>query len=212
LRSPFSGIIGLSGLWLDKNDTNLTNDPEQIMRNIHLSAKNALNYLDDLLLWGKMISDGVVLQKQPIQVGAVCREIIHEFEDMARMKHISIELSETETVVLVADPNMFKTILRNLLYNALKFTNREGWIKIIPSTTAKGVELTVQDNGVGMDPATLETLWAFSTHRSTKGTANELGTGFGLSICKQLIEKHQGSILATSEKGQGSVFTIQFPA
>lgn len=212
LRSPFSGIIGLSSLWLDKNDTNLTNDTEQIMRNIHLSATNALAYLDDLLLWGKMISDGIVLQKQPFQVGEVCQEIIHEFEDMARMKHITFELSETDSVRLTADMNMFKTILRNLLYNALKFTNRNGTVKILPSTTSKGVELTVQDNGVGMDPETLETLWAFSTHHSTKGTDNESGTGFGLTICKQLVEKHQGSIRATSVKGQGSQFTVQFPA
>lgn len=212
LRNPFSNIIGLSGLLLDQNETSIPPETKILIKNINLSGKNALAYLDDLLLWGKMISDGITLQKQPFNALEICREILHEFDDLTRMKSISMTLAESEPIVLNADLNMFKTILRNILYNALKFTNREGWITIQLKKTEQYINLIVVDNGVGMDQFTIENLWSFSTHLTTKGTENESGTGFGLSICKQLIEKHQGSISVTSEKNKGSEFTVQFPA
>lgn len=212
LRNPFSNIIGLSGLLLDQNETSIPPETKILIKNINLSGKNALAYLDDLLLWGKMISDGITLQKQPFNALEICREILHEFDDLTRMKSISMTLAESEPIVLNADLNMFKTILRNILYNALKFTNREGWITIQLKKTEQYINLIVVDNGVGMDQFTIENLWSFSTHLTTKGTDNESGTGFGLSICKQLIEKHQGSISVTSEKNKGSEFTVQFPA
>jgi len=212
LRSPFTNLIGLSSILLEDLTKKSTSEIEPLLKSIHLVSTQSLHFLDDLLLWGKSISDGIVLQKQHFLVSEVCKELMVDFEENALHKRITIDYTEERPTELYADMHMFKTIVRNLLSNALKFTNHNGNIRLIVKETDTFVEITVADNGMGMNQETLNRVWSFSSQKSIKGTDLEVGTGFGLSICKQLVEKHQGSIKAKSEFGKGSEFTFQLPS
>lgn len=208
LRSPFTTLISLSSILMGKRDSI---DKEFVLRNINVVSKNSLAYLDDLLLWGKMISDGVVLQKQSFSCNVVCRELLKDLEEQAHLKNITLDFMEEDTIELNADIHMFRTIVRNLLNNAFKFTNQFGHIQLILKKANNFVEIKVKDNGVGINQDAMDILWDFANHTTTKGTEQEVGTGFGLSICKQLVDKHQGMIWANSNKGKGSEFTVQLP-
>ena len=211
LRSPFTTLIGFTSIMLEELNMNRTSEIEHILKNIHQISTNSLNYLDDLLLWGKAISDGVTLKKQTFQCMDICQELLLEMEEQSLLKNITLEFIEATPVELNADVHMFKTIVRNLLVNALKFSMRGGHVSLSIKREGAFVEITIKDNGVGMDQETLGTLWNSSTQNTTRGTEKEVGTGFGLSICKQLVEKHQGKIWAKSEKNKGSSFTVQLP-
>lgn len=209
LRTPFANLIGFSNILKEELYANSSSDIQSLLNKMHLVCNHSLTYLDDLLLWGRMISDGVVLFKQPFDCVQVCKEFLYEMNEQARQKEITLELVEESPVELNADIYMFKTILRNLLNNALKFTRRNGRIYLIVKKRDAFAEITVEDNGVGMDQKMLDILWNFDTNITTEGTEQEVGTGFGLSICKQLVEKHHGKIWAKSKKNEGSEFTIQ---
>lgn len=196
---------------LEDFSKNETAEIESILKNIHKVSTHALSLLDDLLVWGKMISDGIILQKQTFSCHVVCQELLEEFKERATLKNIMIVLNEEEPIDLNADLNMFKTIIRNLLSNALKFTSRNGVVELILKKTDSTVQVTISDNGIGINQEVQDSIWDFSRHLTTKGTEQEVGTGFGLSICKQLVEKHQGRIWVKSKKNKGSAFTFQLP-
>jgi len=211
LRSPFTSLISLSSILMEDREKRTSIDKEFVFKNINVLSKNSLAYLDDLLLWGKMISDGVVLQKQSFLSNDVCLEIIKDLEEQAHLKNISLEFVEECPIELNADIHMFRTIVRNLLNNAFKFTNQFGKIQLILKKVNNVVEIKVIDNGVGMNQKAMDILWDFANHTTTIGTDHEVGTGFGLSICKQLVDKHQGKIWANSNKDKGTEFTVQLP-
>lgn len=212
LRSPFTNLIGLSSLMLEDISKKDTSEIEPMLKTIHLVSSHSLNFLDDLLLWGKSISDGIVLQKQLFSVSEACQELMVDFEENAHYKGITIDYTEEQPLELFADIHMFKTIVRNLLNNALKFTKRNGMVGIRVKKTDEWVEITVVDNGMGMNQERVDQVWNFTSQHSTKGTDMEVGTGLGLSICKQLVEKHNGCIWVKSELGKGSEFTFQLPS
>jgi signal transduction histidine kinase len=113
--------------------------------------------------------------------------------------------------VLYADINMLKTILRNLISNAIKFTHEGGSIKLSGAETEEGVTISVTDTGVGMTPDNISKLFGSTNNFTTKGTLNETGSGFGLMLCQDFIEKHKGKIWVESEVDKGSVFTFFLP-
>lgn len=106
---------------------------------------------------------------------------------------------------------MIKTIFRNLLTNALKFTNKSGEINIFAKMNGSVVEVSVVDNGIVMNEDTIKSLFQIGKSKSGIGTAGERGTGFGLMLCKQFVEKHQGTIWVDSEIGKGSAFHFTLP-
>jgi PAS domain S-box-containing protein len=211
LRTPFSTLISFSNLLLDERFGTNSAEINALLTKIQSVSIHSMAYLDDLLLWGRMISDGVILNKQHFQSTFPCHELLVEMEEPARSKNITLEFVEEHPVELYADIYMFKTVLRNLLNNALKFTRRNGRICLSVRKNGSFIEISVADNGIGMDQNMLDILWNFNTNFTTEGTDQEVGTGFGLSICKQLVEKHQGKIWVKSEKNNGSVFTFELP-
>lgn len=211
LRSPFTTLIGLSSLLMEDMEKRDSIDKDFVLKNMNIVSKNSLAYLDDLLLWGNMISDGVVLQKQAFSCNDVCKELLKDLEEQAHLKNITLEFIEECQIELNADIHMFKTIVRNLLNNAFKFTNQFGKIQLILKKVDNVVEIAVIDNGVGINQKAQDILWDFTNHTTTIGTEHEVGTGFGLSICKHLVDKHQGKIWVSSKKDQGSEFRVQLP-
>nr|MBP9602167.1 ATP-binding protein [Lutibacter sp.] len=114
-------------------------------------------------------------------------------------------------IVVYADQHMLKTILLNLITNAIKFTHPKGTIAVNASKKNSCIEITVSDNGIGMDTETLDKLFILQTNETTIGTANEKGSGLGLVLCKELIEKHGGTIWVSSILNKGTTFYFTLP-
>jgi len=132
--------------------------------------------------------------------------------ERATEKNIELLKSFDDNLTIVADKNMIKTILRNLISNAIKFTSKNGKVEIKAIIEDGQVVISVSDNGIGMTKETIAKLFRLDANLSTRGTENEKGTGLGLFLCREFIEKHNGKIIVESEKDKGSLFKIVFPA
>jgi signal transduction histidine kinase len=131
--------------------------------------------------------------------------------DLAKSKNIEIKRSFPENLIIMADRNMIRTVLRNLVSNAIKFTHKNGKIEVKAITDNQMVEISVVDNGVGMSKDTINKLFRIDSDLSTPGTENEKGTGLGLVLCKEFIEKHGSRLLVESELARGSTFRFSLP-
>jgi signal transduction histidine kinase len=133
------------------------------------------------------------------------------FDSAAKIKNISIKYNPSNECTIYADQNMLQTILRNLTSNAIKYTNNGGCITIAHVLTASQVTISISDNGIGMTQEIINNLWEFTSKLSIRGTDGEKGTGLGLILCKEFIDKHKGEIWVKSEPGNGSTFSFTLP-
>jgi len=211
LKSPFNALLGFSDLLLKNLHKYDIDKIEKQLKIIHQTNHKTYNLLEDLLLWSKSQSGKLSFEHQKIVFSEICTEIINNMKHQADTKEISINCFEPEKTVLKADLNMFKTVLRNLISNAIKFTNRNGQINIYTEKNHKNATIIVSDNGVGIEKDNIFKLWDFSQPISTIGTADEKGTGFGLLLCKEFVEKHDCKIWVESELGKGSDFKFTMP-
>lgn len=211
LRSPFNAILGLSQL-LMKNSKDLdVAKTEKYLGVIHSTAKNTLVLLDNLLTWANAQTGKSIYNPEKIVLPPLISEIAEAAESIAKIKNIGIHTVQTDVVEVHADANMLKTILRNLVSNAIKYTHPDGTVEISAVQNRNNIEITVSDNGVGMDEATRNSLFDMNTNTTTTGTADEKGSGLGLILCKDFVEKHGGEIRVESEPGKGSTFTFTLP-
>jgi signal transduction histidine kinase len=141
----------------------------------------------------------------------VCRSTLDLLKQGAYSKGITISCGENNNVKVFADIDMLNTVLRNLVSNAIKFTNREGVIIVSAVQTETDTTISVKDNGVGIASDNLLKLFDITKVLSTSGTESESGTGLGLLICKEFVEKHGGKIWVESEAGKGSTFSFKLP-
>lgn len=211
LRTPFSSLMGYSKL-LSKNihkyDKTII---EKHVLTINSVAQKAYDLLEDLLLWSKAQSDTVIFKPQRLSLVEVCNEVIENLKENAAVKKIKINCIELEDTIIMADLNMIKTILRNLISNAIKYTNLNGNVTISSITNQEVTTVIVSDNGIGIRKSDIIKLWDLSQDFKKAGTADERGTGFGLTICKEFVEKHGGSIWVESELHKGSDFKFTLP-
>ncbi len=211
LKSPFNGILGLSDLLVKNIRKYDTDKIENVANVIHQAALQTYTLLDELLLWTRAQSGKLPFKPEKLNFENICSDIIDNLKLEANNKDITISNSQKEEVNLLADINMFKTILRNLISNAIKFTNNGGKIDICTSKNHANVTISVTDNGIGIPPDTLTKLFDISHIISTEGTANEKGTGLGLLLCKEFVEKHSGKIWVESKYGKSSEFKFTMP-
>jgi signal transduction histidine kinase len=167
--------------------------------------------LEDILIWIKSQSDKFPIVPQEINFGNIFAELIENTKLSAANKNIAINYSAEDKTSIRADKNMIITISRNLVANAIKFTNAGGEIFLSAEMKFTEIIITVSDNGVGITPNRLIELFSITKITTTPGTNNEKGTGLGLLICKELVEKHGGKIWAESEIGKGTSFKFSIP-
>jgi signal transduction histidine kinase len=129
----------------------------------------------------------------------------------ALAKHQEFEILVADNIEVFADVNMLNTIIRNLLQNAVKFTPKNGKISISAFESTSGITVAVEDSGIGMSAQDIEKLFRIDVKFSTPGTSKEPGTGLGLLLCKEFVEKHKGQIWVTSTEGSGSKFYFSIP-
>ena len=211
LNNSFSNILGFSEL-LTEDIHNLSKEEiADIATNINKSALFTNKLLKDILLWTRTQQGMIPFAPQNLSLKRICIEAVESLKPNAVAKKIALNCVAPGSINVYSDIDMFKTILRNLVSNAIKFTNTGGKITINAKQNSKNIIISVSDDGVGIPPENLTKLFDISEVLTTKGTASETGTGLGLLLCKEFVEKHQGKIWVESEVGKGSDFKFSLP-
>ncbi len=213
LRSPFQPVLMVADLLYKIPDSFRAEDVRQMGGAIYSSAKNVFDLLENLLQWSRMQLGGIEHQSSRLDLGQIVWRNVSLLKTMAADKGIILQNEVVEGIFVQADENMLDTVIRNLTANALKFTPRGGsvTIKAITSKSPTFVEVSVADTGVGISPENLQKLFKIGLYHSTTGTNHEQGTGLGLIICKEMVEKNGGQILVGSEFGKGTVAKFTVP-
>lgn len=211
LRSPFTHILGFSKLLINEVNSLNVSESEKYLHIINSSAKKTLVLLDNLLSWAQFQTGKINFNPEKQVSTSIFKEVIELLNPSAKNKKILLNYTLSEEIIIFADLNMIKTILRNLISNAIKFTNSYGKIDVYALKNDNYIEIAVSDNGIGMNEETKNKLFRFETNESTIGTANEKGSGLGLILCTEFVKKHGGKIWVESELGKGSVFKFTLP-
>jgi signal transduction histidine kinase len=211
LRNPFNAILGLSELLMDGLHSYDLDTIDKQIGVIHAISQKTYNLLEELLMWARSQSGKLNFNPQKIDFSKTCQETVDNIKTDALSKNISVNYLSKGEIPLSADENMLKIVIRNLLSNSVKFTNPGGHINITTEQTGSYLTVTISDDGVGIAPERVNNLFEISQRITTAGTANEKGTGLGLLLCKEFVEKHGGKIWAESVKGKGSRFIFTLP-
>jgi len=211
LKSPFNVIIGFSELLL----ANINKyDKEKISKQltlIHDASKRSFELLENLLEWARTQTGKIVFEPKMLYLKKIANDNIKLLEPQALNKNIQITAHVSDQCYASVDENMMNSVFRNLITNAIKYTYPGGNINISSRVYSNMIEISFADTGVGMNEGTKEKLFKIDGSASVNGTNNEKGTGLGLIICKEFIEKHRGRIWVESEMGKGSTFTFTLP-
>jgi signal transduction histidine kinase len=211
LRSPFSSIIGFSNLLIEKVREKDYKKVEEYASIVQNSSWRVMNLLVNLIEWSSSQTGRMEFNPEFFDIVELINEVVELSNDSARPKSITLKKELPHSIFIMADKDMTSTILRNLISNAIKYTNHEGEI-IISALQIKGnVKVSIIDNGVGILKESIEKLFRIQDSHSTKGTLNETGTGLGLLLCKEFIEKHDGKLWVESEPDKGSKFHFTLP-
>ena len=211
LRNPFNAVSGLADLLLQNYKIMPPEEIETYLNMIYKSSTSGNNLLDNLLQWSRSQTGRISFNPSRLILFALAEETKNLVEGQAQQKNIMIRLLIDRNIAVLADENMIKTILRNLVSNAIKFSHKDGTITIESVQIDSKTEVSVTDSGVGISPENLSKLFRIDATVTTKGTADETGTGLGLILCKEFMEKHNEKIRVESEIGKGSkfIFTLQ---
>jgi signal transduction histidine kinase len=211
LRSPFNNIIGFTQLLLENiNDITLS-ETKKHLNIIYSSANSTLNLLDNLLNWAKSQTGKIRFHPKKIIFSDIITDVLNLERSIAKAKDITLNQYIPKYIEVYADENMLKIIVRNLISNAIKFTNKGGLISISAMIKKDFAEIVITDNGIGISKKKCRQLFAISSNKSTQGTENEKGSGLGLILCKEFIKKIGGRIWVESEEGKGSNFKFTLP-
>ncbi|MGE5406557.1 MAG: ATP-binding protein, partial [Methanosarcina sp.] len=212
LKSPFTSILG----FLELLTTNLRkysiDEIEGHINTVNDAARNTFNLLDDLLMWTRAHSGKISFDPQKLEFRQIYESVIGSLMPMADTKNISLNYTENEKIAVFADKDMLKAILRNLISNALKFTFPGGSVTIKAFKNHGTITVSVSDTGSGISPDRIKNLFDITNIFSTTGTGGEKGSGLGLLLCREFVEKHGGKIWVKSEPNKGSEFMFTLPA
>ncbi len=211
LRNPFNGIIGFLSILKDNFRRYDDNKLEHQLSMIQKTAQQTYNLLEDILSWARAQSSSFPFEPEWLNFNKVSNDVVNELGSLAIAKSISINCLSSYDVMIYADLNMLKTILRNLVSNAIKFTRLNGRILISAKNENNSTVVSVEDNGIGMEPEIAAELFDLTKKFSTRGTAGEHGTGIGLLLCKDFVERHRGRIWVSSKTAVGTIFCFSMP-
>ena len=211
LRSPFNSILGFSQHLRENIRNYKFEESEKYLDTINSTAQSTFNLLVNLLSWAKQQTGQTIYNPENLNLQQIVNEVVDLLSSSAKIKNITINYALPKKILIFADKNMLKTILQNLISNAVKFTNPDGIIRIYAVQYSGKVEITISDNGIGMGKKSIGKLFEIETNASTSGTLNEPGSGLGLIICREFVEKHGGKIRVESKKGKGSDFKFSIP-
>lgn len=212
LRNPLQAILLNSELLKNFRDKMSGQEQQERINNIMLSSDNLSKLLEDLLLWSRSQMKKIEVNPIEFDLQSLVEVVIKLHSEQARLKHIKLENKIPENLKVIGDMSLINTVFRNLISNGIKFTNNDGVVTIgCLGQSDDFCEIFVEDNGVGIPPDKLDKLFSISTSFTTPGTNNEIGTGLGLILVKEFVEKNNGQISVESQLGKGTIFKIKLP-
>jgi signal transduction histidine kinase len=211
LRNPFNYILGYLEMMLTNIHEQKIEEIEVNLNNLRIQSENTYHLLENLLDWAKTQTGQIGFHPVSLDIKSIIDQVVIFLKPLADNKNVSIEVSANEGLLLYADPDMLKTILRNLITNAIKYSNLSSVIHVYLETKSAYYEISVEDKGIGMREDEKENLFQGTDFISKNGTAEEKGSGLGLMICKEFVERHSGKIRVESETGKGSKFIFSIP-
>ena len=211
LKSPFNNIIGFSSLLLRNKNNYSESKRNQFTKLIANSAQNAFTLLENLLEWSRAQTGHIEFFPSTFNIAAISDEIVALYANEAQRKQITLQSEINKEQTIFGDPNMIRSILRNLVSNALKFTNSSGIVSIQYFENEEYAGFLVQDSGIGMNSQEIEKILLPNQIYSTKGTDSEKGTGLGLMLCHEFVAQHHGTLELKSKESKGSTFSVLLP-
>lgn len=211
LKNPFNALLGFAQMLSDNLSELEKDELRDLASRINNNAQSAYSLIENLLQWSRAQTGRLEYNPEKMELKTLVEDSLKTLAGQAEHKQIKL-INEAQTVDIYADPNLAKTILRNLLSNAIKYTGTGGNVSVSSKQYNNMVEVSVSDTGVGMSPEVIEKIFRIDTKYSTPGTERETGTGLGLILCKEFVEKHGGMIWVESEVGKGTKFTFTLPA
>ncbi len=213
LRSPFNGFLGLTQILASDLADLSREEIKPIALALNNSANKVFKLLEDILEWVKMGKGSIPFDPQPEQMSSIIDACLFVVLDHARNKQIEISVDIPDGLLVIGDRNMLQAVIRNLLSNAIKFTPKGGKISLKATTSVnKMVEISIQDSGIGMSSLLMDGIFSLDRNTSRKGTAGEYGSGFGLIIVKEFIEKQGSELFVESVEGEGTIFRFSLPS
>lgn len=218
LRTPLGTIRSLAEILNTETDNLPKAKKQKLVSSIYSASEQTYLLLESLLEWAKQHTGQIGFNPEVINLKHIVNESFAQITDLANLKNIRISHDVDSTLGAYADRTMISTVLRNLLSNAIKFTPKGGMVKVSAEIDAHGsngkmIKISVTDTGIGISQQNQEKLFRLDKKFSIRGTDNEKGSGFGLILCKELVERNHGNISVKSEEGSGSSvwFTLPLP-
>ena len=215
LRNPVGGMTVLADMIVNDYDSMTDQYRIELLTFMQSSSKSLHLLLEDLLNWSRAHSGNMLVNKKMLVLNELCEKICNQLNSVAQLKSIHL-VNETDlSDQILADFDLTSSVIRNLVSNAIKFTEKGGVIRICSEKITIGqkqfLKISVVDNGIGMEAEKLDSIFRIDKNTSTLGTDNEKGTGLGLFLCKELVEKQDGQISVSSVLGEGSTFSFVLP-
>jgi len=213
IKSPISGAYGLIDYMISDKDfiSGMDEEHRQLFEVLHKNLRNVLDYSEQLYEWSHMNFRKIELNKQPLSLYDLLKDIEGFFEGKLKEKDLKINYQMPGDLQVFVDEVFFKNAIQNILNNAVKFSYRGGTIFFIAEEKEDKVLLKIKDEGMGMTIDVKKLLFSYSVKYTSKGTEGEQGTGIGMNIVKRILDIHGAEIFVESEPGKGTVFTIEIP-
>lgn len=209
LRTPFNAILGFSELLWKEDFT--TTEIREIAKDLYNTGKDTYNLLENLLEWSQSETGKIKYTPKLFRVHHTIDSAVRLHSEFAAGKKITIAVDIPDNIQVFADENMLMTIMRNLISNAIKFTPKGGSVSINSKEEHDFIRINVIDTGVGIPHTLMDKIFDMDKEITTRGTEEESGSGLGLLLCKEFVDKNKGQIYADSEPGNGTTFTIKLP-
>lgn len=211
LKGPFNAILGLSDLLFEDFENLDNEEKKEFIRNIGASSRETYKLLENLLEWARTQSGHIDFNPETIELKRFVGNLLPLFSQQLTNKNLYLKTDIAGTLKVKADTHMLNTILRNLISNAIKYSYNGGEVQISAVPEDGMVNVSVSDRGTGISGENQQRLFKIDEHFRTEGTESEKGTGLGLMLSKEFVEKHGGNIRVESRAGEGSVFTFCVP-
>jgi PAS domain S-box-containing protein len=212
LRSPFNAFLGFTTMMVEDLPSLKQNEIQEIAIEMRKSAFNLFGLLENLLEWSRIRGGTTGFEPRKFKLTSLSVENQYSLFETAKSKNIKITVNIPDNTFIYADENMISSTIRNLISNALKFSKTGGRVSLDVGDSGNGfVEISVRDNGIGMNKELLRDLFRIDVQTKRKGTSGEPSAGLGLLLCKEFVEKMGGEIKVESEEGQGSTFRFTVP-
>lgn len=212
LRGPVGTLDALLELLTDENENIPQKKQQEILLRLKETSKNTFELLENLIMWSLSEKNEISFHPEENYICEIIQSNILLFKESARIKKIRLTNSCLNQITAKFDKEMINLVIRNLLNNAIKYTQEDGEISILAKIENKVLIVEIKDTGIGIEKEKLDSLFRINTQNiSTKGTSGERGSGLGLYLCSDFIIKHGGSIEVESKLGDGSLFSFSIP-